>query len=1087
MDAQSSQPVKATPPSIDYPVQQHQQPMRKKPESRGSIDSSGSLHHHHLHGSLRQHPPPQPLGQIAGAGPPLLVNTDPVLEGAIKNFMRSEKYARKIKVIVKATSVPGRQNYKFAPATALGQQETKQWRYNLIQDEIHANNNPFWASRWMRVFGTAPKLDDSLLKVPWIKCERNKALHEGDAGAGAGIPLHRKETYLDLREEQNRLWSINSYEQGIQYATSGQTDDAIRAYSQAILIDSKNVEAFVARGCTFVNLQKFRAAIMDFRQALTLDPTNELASRYLETTMQQEEQYQIMKAQESFHQGQSRNHAGHASGVNATVAIPSKSNIDDINELVLETDTMQIDSAENDRSNANDGNGGAGGGQKKKKKKNKRKKGDRQAGGGGGGGGNGGDRQSHDQRHGDQQDLLDRLDRNHEKNNGRTGRDRDQAGKEITTRERHDEVPSLGHRLDADPDHGQGQDHNLLDDVQDRGLGVDQESQPARGSRAEIEMARGGGKDDPDQGRDHGLGHQEIVDPNRGQDHGLVPPTLDIKLTEKERGVESSPKYGSNVKRFESKEIASTLEDVKPKKDDGATEASKDIKTSPAKKSSVKEDKPAADKTDVTMAEPTPPKMHSSPHKADNIAPDTKLDVKALTKSDIDTTIAKATESKIDSKDINKKSSGRTASPAGQRGQDRSNNSRDRSRSRDRRSINQSRSSNNNINSNRNNNNNNNRSSRRRSLSKDGRHWSRSQSRSPSRRRNQRAGGGRDNIKRGASRSRSRSTSRNMSPTKTKSGGRSSGSRQSRSRSPMGEHSKSKVIIGNASNKEARQKRIGSRSRSPDRQRREQDRSNSPVRRAGGKNAETKQRKNRSKSRSPSRSRSRARRNGRRQSKSPVPLHVSSEKKRSDENDIEMQEVGKKDATRQDLEKKDLRSKDVGQESSVGGATADIATTKKTERNSDDTVVVKPSAKETAKSKISITVSLKIKVPVSVKVSITITLSGGRNNRNNNNNQRRRGQGGRGGGGGGAGGGGGGRERSRSKSPESRKRSRSPAPRNTKSGGGAGGRGGGNGGGGGGGKRHQGGSNKVSGSNTIAVTKRARLQKQASQSRSRSR
>jgi len=40
-----------------------------------------------------------------------------------------------------------------------------------MQDEI-ASNNPFWVPRWMKVFGIAPKLDDSLLKVPHIKCER---------------------------------------------------------------------------------------------------------------------------------------------------------------------------------------------------------------------------------------------------------------------------------------------------------------------------------------------------------------------------------------------------------------------------------------------------------------------------------------------------------------------------------------------------------------------------------------------------------------------------------------------------------------------------------------------------------------------------------------------------------------------------------------------------------------------------------------------------------------------------------------------------------------------------------------------------
>lgn len=62
-------------------------------------------------------------------------------------------------------------DYKFAPATDLTPQETKAWRMQLIQDEI-TSNNPFWSARWMAVFGVAPKLDESLLKVPWIKCER---------------------------------------------------------------------------------------------------------------------------------------------------------------------------------------------------------------------------------------------------------------------------------------------------------------------------------------------------------------------------------------------------------------------------------------------------------------------------------------------------------------------------------------------------------------------------------------------------------------------------------------------------------------------------------------------------------------------------------------------------------------------------------------------------------------------------------------------------------------------------------------------------------------------------------------------------
>ncbi|KAG0349119.1 hypothetical protein BG005_011164 [Podila minutissima] len=234
----------------------------------------------------QQQQPSQPSQSSHG---PALTNIDPVLEGAINKFVRSEKYARKIKYIVRGTSVPGRQNYKFAPATALTPQETRIWRQNLMQDEI-ASNNPFWTARWMRVFGVAPKLDDSLLKVPWVKCERTKA-PEGDVRAA--LPLHRKETYLDLRDDQNRNWAMDSYTMGIQCAQNGELENALKAYSQSIQIDSKSVDAYIARGCTLANMSKFKEAIMDFRQAITLQPSNDQARSYLDSTIAQEEHMRL--------------------------------------------------------------------------------------------------------------------------------------------------------------------------------------------------------------------------------------------------------------------------------------------------------------------------------------------------------------------------------------------------------------------------------------------------------------------------------------------------------------------------------------------------------------------------------------------------------------------------------------------------------------------------------------------------------------------------------------------------------------------------------------------------------------------------
>ncbi|KAG0214780.1 hypothetical protein BGX28_001415 [Mortierella sp. GBA30] len=282
-------------------------------------------------------------------------NIDPALEGVVKNFMRSEKYARKIKYLVRATSVPGRQNYKFAPATALTHPEMRMWRNNLIQDEI-ASNNPFWTTRWMRVFGIAPKLDDSLLKVPWIKCER-PGTNDGDARSA--VPLHRKETYLDLRDEQNRNWAMDSFAAGIDCAQKGQLDDAIKAYTQAIQIDSKCVEAYVARGCTFANIKKWRAAIMDFRAALNLDPNNSSARQYLEATMAQEEEYRLNPSMESIVTAAPANQPD-------TATFNGNANLDNINEIVLDTDTLhQADGGVN-KGNNNE--------RKKKKKKSKGKR-----------------------------------------------------------------------------------------------------------------------------------------------------------------------------------------------------------------------------------------------------------------------------------------------------------------------------------------------------------------------------------------------------------------------------------------------------------------------------------------------------------------------------------------------------------------------------------------------------------------------------------------------------------------------------------------------------------------------------------------
>lgn len=50
---------------------------------------------------------------------------------------------------------------------------------------------------------------------------------------------------------------------------------------------------FIDNDYRLANMKKFRAAIMDFRAALGLDPSNISARQYLETTIAQEEEHRL--------------------------------------------------------------------------------------------------------------------------------------------------------------------------------------------------------------------------------------------------------------------------------------------------------------------------------------------------------------------------------------------------------------------------------------------------------------------------------------------------------------------------------------------------------------------------------------------------------------------------------------------------------------------------------------------------------------------------------------------------------------------------------------------------------------------------
>ncbi|KAG0348561.1 hypothetical protein BG004_004806 [Podila humilis] len=292
---------------------------KKSATSRSSIDATfASPDRPH---SQRRQSHGHPYSNGGGAR---LNNVDLALEGVVKSFKASEKFMRRIKPIIKTTHAPGRQQFKFAPATELTMQETKMWRMQLIQDEISCNN-PFWTARWMTVFGVAPRLDESLLKVPWIKCDR--------------------------------------YDLGISHAQRGQIEDAVKAYTQAVQIDTKYNDAYIARGCVLVNMAKYNQAIMDFRQALDLDPTNRLAQQFLDSAVYQEEQSRFLAQQTALETSQS-----------GTSNAPKISTIDDINELIMDSDLIDTQGTEEksgDVANAEQSDSKDG---KRKRKKNKKKR-----------------------------------------------------------------------------------------------------------------------------------------------------------------------------------------------------------------------------------------------------------------------------------------------------------------------------------------------------------------------------------------------------------------------------------------------------------------------------------------------------------------------------------------------------------------------------------------------------------------------------------------------------------------------------------------------------------------------------------------
>jgi len=58
---------------------------------------------------------------------------------------------------------------------------------------------------------------------------------------------------------------------------TGQYDQAIKNYTEAIRLDPKIALAYSSRGTVYLQLGKKELAIQDFEKALSIDPDDELA------------------------------------------------------------------------------------------------------------------------------------------------------------------------------------------------------------------------------------------------------------------------------------------------------------------------------------------------------------------------------------------------------------------------------------------------------------------------------------------------------------------------------------------------------------------------------------------------------------------------------------------------------------------------------------------------------------------------------------------------------------------------------------------------------------------------------------------
>lgn len=99
----------------------------------------------------------------------------------------------------------------------------------------------------------------------------------------AEVATQLREYLDDVKAEVREAWATESVRRGVSHAKGGDYATALKCYEQALELDARHKDAYVARGAAMANQHRFRDAAEDFERALEIDPSDENAQKYLAT------------------------------------------------------------------------------------------------------------------------------------------------------------------------------------------------------------------------------------------------------------------------------------------------------------------------------------------------------------------------------------------------------------------------------------------------------------------------------------------------------------------------------------------------------------------------------------------------------------------------------------------------------------------------------------------------------------------------------------------------------------------------------------------------------------------------------------